>query len=81
MNTSMVTRVVPYPTPYTNVLFLAGKLLDTNALANTEENIFYSAYLKDRVQYNYVDPDKICTENRVTQLSTNDEETPALTAV
>jgi len=65
----------------TNVLFLAGKLVDTNALANTEENIFYSAYLKDRVQYNYVDPDKICTENRVTELSTNDEETPVLTTV
>jgi hypothetical protein len=60
----------------TNVLFLAAKLVDTNALANTEENIFYSAYLKDRVQYNYADPDKITTENRVTELPTTEEEQP-----
>jgi hypothetical protein len=52
----------------TNVLFLAGKLIDTNALANTDTNIFYSAYLKDRIQYNYVDPDKMATENRVTEV-------------
>jgi hypothetical protein len=47
---------------------LAGKLIDTNALANTDTNIFYSAYLKDRIQYNYVDPDKMATENRVTEV-------------
>jgi len=58
----------------TNVLFLAGKLVDTNALANTEENIFYSAYLKERVQYNYADPDKVSTDNRVTEIPTTDEE-------
>lgn len=44
---------------FTNIIFLAMKLIDANALANTETNIFYSAYLKNRVQYNYVDPDKI----------------------
>jgi hypothetical protein len=44
---------------FTNIIFLATKLIDANALANTETNIFYSAYLKNRVQYNYVDPDKI----------------------
>ena len=43
---------------FTNIIFLATKLIDANALANTETNIFYSAYLKNRVQYNYVDPDK-----------------------
>lgn len=53
----------------TNVLFLAGKLIQTNALANTEENVFYSAYLTDRIQYNYVDPDKISMENRVAEVS------------
>lgn len=53
----------------TNVLFLAGKLIETNTLANTEENIFYSAYLKDRIQYNYVDPDKISKENQVAEVS------------
>ena len=53
----------------TNVLFLAGKLIETNALANTEENVFYSAYLTDRIQYNYVDPDKISTDNQVAEVS------------
>jgi hypothetical protein len=43
----------------TNLLFLVGKLADVYGLANTETNIFYSAYLKDKVQYNYADPDKI----------------------
>jgi hypothetical protein len=53
----------------TNVLFLAGKLIQTNSLANTEENVFYSAYLTDRIQYNYVDPDKVSMENRVAEVS------------
>lgn len=52
----------------TNLLFLLGKLIDVYGLANTETNIFYSAYLKDKVQYNYADPDKIKEENRVTEL-------------
>lgn len=43
----------------TNVLFMAGKLADVYAITNTEENIFYSAYLKHRIQYNDVDPDKV----------------------
>ena len=64
----------------TNVVFLAGKLIDANALANTEKNIFYSAYLKERVQYNYVDADKIDSSNRVTDI-TSSETTPALTSV
>jgi hypothetical protein len=64
----------------TNIVFLAGKLIDANALANTEKNIFYSAYMKERVQYNYVDPDKIDTSNRVTDVTTS-ETTPALTSV
>lgn len=52
----------------TNLLFLVGKLVDVYGLANTETNIFYSAYLKDKVQYNYADPDKVKKENRVTEL-------------
>jgi|AntAceMinimDraft_18_1070375.scaffolds.fasta_scaffold122480_2 hypothetical protein len=52
---------------FTNIIFLAMKLIDANALANTETNIFYSAYLKNRVQYNYVDADKIAeNESHVT---------------
>jgi len=43
----------------TNVLFMSSKVMEVNALVNTKENIFYSAYLNDRVQYNDVDPDKV----------------------
>lgn len=53
----------------TNLLFLVGKLVDVYGLANTKTNIFYSAYLKDKVQYNYADPDKVKEEHRVTELS------------
>jgi len=52
----------------TNLLFLVGKLVDVYGLANTETNIFYSAYLKEKVQYNYADPDKITQEERVVEL-------------
>lgn len=48
---------------FTNIIFLAMKLIDAHALANTETNIFYSAYLKNRIQYNYVDADKIVETN------------------
>ncbi len=43
----------------TNILFMAVKLADAYGIANTEENIFYSAYLKSKLQYNDVDPDKM----------------------
>jgi hypothetical protein len=62
---------------FTNILFIAMKLIDANALANTETNIFYSAYLKNRVQYNYVDPDKV-TETAIPLIETSkkDESPP-----
>jgi hypothetical protein len=64
---------------FTNIIFLATKLIDANALANTVTNIFYSAYLKNRVQYNYVDPDKIADTNATIPLietSKKDESPP-----
>ena len=62
---------------FTNIIFIAMKLIDAHALANTETNIFYSAYLKNRVQYNYVDPDKI-TESAIPLIETSkkDESPP-----
>ena len=53
----------------TNLLFLLGKLIDVYGLANTDTNIFYSAYLKEKVQYNYADPDKIKPEERVLEIT------------
>jgi hypothetical protein len=43
----------------TNVLFMASKVYNVYSIANTEENVFYSAYLSNKLQYNEVDPDKI----------------------
>ena len=42
----------------TNILFMVMKLADVYTIVNTEENIFYSAYLKGKIQFNDVDPDK-----------------------
>jgi hypothetical protein len=49
----------------TNILFMSSKLADVITTVKTEENIFYSAYLKRKVQFNDVDPDKLLdkTEN------------------
>jgi hypothetical protein len=46
----------------TNVLFMGSKVNEVYSIANTENNIFFSAYLKHKVQYNDVDPDKILDE-------------------
>jgi hypothetical protein len=43
----------------TNVLFMGCKVSEVYSIANTENNIFFSAYLKNKVQYNDVDQDKI----------------------
>ncbi len=42
----------------TNILFMITKLGDIYSTINTDKNIFYSAYLKTKVQYNDVDPEK-----------------------
>jgi hypothetical protein len=43
----------------TNLLFMGLKVSDVYTTVNTKKNIFYSAYLKNKVQFNDVDPDKI----------------------
>ena len=43
----------------TNILFMVTKMADVYSNVNTEKNVFYSAYLKGKVQYNDVDPDKM----------------------
>jgi len=42
----------------TNIMVMASKLGDVYTTVNTEKNIFYSAYLKGKVQFNDVDPSK-----------------------
>ncbi len=43
----------------TNVLFMLTKLSDMYSTVNTEKNVFYSAYMRGKVQFNDVDPDKV----------------------
>jgi hypothetical protein len=50
----------------TNILFMLTKMADVYSTVNTEKNIFYSAYMKGKVQYNDVDPDKVLlSQNKV----------------
>lgn len=42
----------------TNIVVMINKLSDVYTTVNTEKNIFYSAYLKGKVQFNDVDPSK-----------------------
>ena len=47
----------------TNLLFMGFKVSDVYSTVNTKQNVFYSAYLKHKVQFNDVDPDKIVGES------------------
>ena len=38
---------------------MALKVKETYDIVNTKKNIFYSAYLTDRIQFNAVDKDKM----------------------
>jgi len=49
----------------TNIVVMITKLGDVYATVNTDKNIFYSAYLKGKVQFNDVDPDKNIINNIV----------------
>ena len=66
----------------TNILLMGLKVADVFSTVNTPKNIFYSAYLKNKVQYNDVDPDKIQTsadiESRVEEIN---ETTPMTNSV
>ena len=43
----------------TNVLFMGIKVMDVFATVYTKPNIFYSAYMKKKVQFNDIDPDVV----------------------
>lgn len=42
----------------TNILFMTTKLYDVYTNVHTDKNVFYSAYLKSKIQFNDVDPKK-----------------------
>jgi len=39
------------------VMFMGLKLVDVYSTTNTEKNVFYSAFMTRKVQFNDVDPD------------------------
>jgi len=41
----------------TNILFLSTKIYEAYTISNTEEYVYYSAYLSRRIQFNDIDPD------------------------
>lgn len=57
----------------TNVLFMGSKVNDVYTTVNTKRNIFYSAYLKKKVQFNDVDPDKLLEDSPNKETDSNKE--------
>lgn len=55
----------------TNVLFMGSKVNDVYTTVNTKKNIFYSAYLKKKVQFNDVDPDKLLEDSPKKEIDSN----------
>ena len=58
----------------TNLLFMGLKVMDVFDTVNTKKNVFYSAYLKNKVQFNDVDPDKIIKNEKNNDEEKNHEE-------
>jgi len=65
----------------TNILFMVSKLSDVYLTVNTDKNVFYSAYLKGKIQYNDVDPDKIKLLELVEFSDIESHEEPVLQAI
>lgn len=59
LNTSTLTVLL------TNVLFMGMKVVDVFGTVYTKPNIFYSAYMKKKVQFNDVDPDVTICKNTI----------------
>ena len=60
----------------TNLLFMGLKVADVYSTVNTKKNVFYSAYLKNKVQFNDVDPDKVISDEeslKVEELTDEEE--------
>jgi hypothetical protein len=63
----------------TNLLFMGLKVSDVYSTVNTKKNVFYSAYLKNKVQFNDVDPDNIISDiesPKVEELPSEDINSP-----
>jgi len=43
----------------TNILFMVSKLTNVIGIINTDKNVFFSAYLNTKVQFNDIDPREV----------------------
>ena len=57
----------------TNLLFMGLKVTDVYSTVNTKTNVFYSAYLKNKIQFNDVDPDKIISHDDDDKIEDDDK--------
>jgi hypothetical protein len=48
----------------TNILFMVSKLTNVVGIINTEKNVFFSAYLNTKVQFNDIDPREVAKIKR-----------------
>ena len=53
---------------------MGTKVADVYSTVNTKKNVFYSAYLKQKVQFNDVDPDKTIKDDFVIENIPNSED-------
>ena len=56
----------------TNVMFMATKMIQIYGTLTADKNIFYSAYLSEKVQYNDVDPEKVETMLSILHINPSD---------
>jgi hypothetical protein len=64
----------------TNILFMVTKLSNVYIIINTDKNIFFSAYLNTKVQFNDIDPhelEKIEKRKSIESLTLHIDETDA----
>ena len=58
----------------TNVIFMTLKISDVLSIINTKKYVFYSAYLKNNVQFNNLNPNKIINYPENKQLSIDNDD-------
>lgn len=58
----------------TNVIFMTLKISDVLSIINTKKYVFYSAYLKNNVQFNNLNPNNIINYPENKQLSIDNDD-------
>ena len=62
----------------TNILFMGMKLNDVYTTVHTDKNIFLSAYLTRKIQFNDIDPDAPLKSDDKHDIETNTDSKPSI---